>query len=97
MENKESPKSANPKKTASLPWWASILVAIGSYCSLKYVVPQLHFTDPTWQKLSQAAPSFAPLITIPFLLLAAKQLYDSDTGQEENNTPQNSQEEDQKE
>ena len=94
MENKELPESANPKKTTSLPWWVNILLAIGSYCSLKYLVPELQFTDPLWQKLSHAAPSFAPLVTIPFLLLAAKQLYDTDTGQEENNTPQNSQEKD---
>jgi hypothetical protein len=75
----------------------SVLMAIGSYCCLKYIVPELHLEDPTLQKLSQAAPSFAPLVTIPFLLLAAKQLYDSDIGEEENNTVQDDQRKDSEE
>ena len=94
MENKKSPESLTSEKPARVPWWVSILMAIGSYCSLKFVVPGLHLTDPAWHKLSQAAPSFAPLVTIPFLLLAAKQLYDTDTGQQKNNTPEHSQNED---
>jgi len=63
-----------------MPWWGSVLLAIGSYCSLKYLVPELHPTNPALQKLAQAAPTFAPFTTIPFLLLAAKQLYDTDLG-----------------
>lgn len=61
-----------------IPWWVSILLAIGSYCTLKYIIPELTMPNPTLQKLAQAAPTFAPLATIPFLLLAAKQLYDTD-------------------
>jgi hypothetical protein len=41
-------------------------------------VPELQPTSRVLQKMIQAAPQFAPLVTIPFLLLAAKQLYDSD-------------------
>lgn len=83
----ESSESASPKTpTRRIPWWVSILMAIGSYCCLKYIVPELHLENPTLEKLSKAAPSFAPLVTIPFLLLAAKQLYDSDTGEEEKET-----------
>lgn len=68
------------KSTKRIPWWVNVLLAIGSYCTLKYVVPELQLTHPTLQKLAHAAPTFAPLTTIPFLLLAAKQLYDVDIG-----------------
>jgi hypothetical protein len=71
-----SPQSSKPP--FRMPWWVSILLAIGSYCTLKYLVPELDLDNPAWQKLAQAAPTFAPLATIPFLLLAAKQLYDVD-------------------
>lgn len=64
------------------PWWLSVLMAIASYCTLKYLVPELHPTNLTLQKLTLAAPTFAPLVTIPFLLLAAKQLYDTDIPEE---------------
>jgi hypothetical protein len=57
-------------------------MAIVSYCTLKYLIPELHLTNPTLQKLTQAAPTFAPLVAIPFLLLAAKQLYDADISEE---------------
>lgn len=60
------------------PWWASVLLAVICYCTLKYLVPQLQSTSPALAKLIQAAPSFAPIVTIPLLLLAAKQLYDTD-------------------
>lgn len=59
-------------------WWVSVLLAVICYCTLKYLVPQLQPTSPTMAKLIQAAPSFAPIVTIPLLLLAAKQLYDTD-------------------
>ena len=74
----ESTKST--KSTQRIPWWVNVLLATGSYCTLKYVVPEINLAHPTWQKLAQAAPTFAPLTTIPFLLLAAKQLYDVDLG-----------------
>lgn len=64
------------------PWWVSVLLAIVSYCALKYLIPELQPTSPTLKILFQAAPSFAPIVTIPFLLLAAKQLYDTDKPEE---------------
>ncbi len=76
MEKKQSPQS--PATSQRIPWWVSILLAIGSYCTLKYLVPELQTSNPALQKLAHAAPTFAPLVTIPFLLLAAKQLYDTD-------------------
>ena len=94
IKDKESPESAPLKSAYRVPWWVSVLMAIGSYCCLKYIVPELHLDNPALQKLSQAAPSFAPLVTIPFLLLAAKQLYDSDIGAEEDNTLQDDQRKD---
>ena len=64
------------------PWWLSVLLAVICYCTLKYLVPQLQPTTPTLAKLIQAAPSFAPIVTIPLLLLAAKQLYDTEDPEE---------------
>lgn len=86
-----------------LPWWLSILLAIASYCIFKYLVPGMDLENPTLRNLAQAAPSFAPITAIPFLLLAAKQLYDSDidgrdktTDSDQNqNQQENSPEEDQ--
>jgi hypothetical protein len=75
MKEMEPNSFAVPRRT---PWWVSVLLAICSYCALKYIVPELQPTSPVLQKMIQAAPQFAPLVTIPFLLLEAKQLYDSD-------------------
>ncbi len=78
IKSSKSTESPSSKKPFRIPWWINILLAIGSYCSLKYFVPEIRFTHPALQGLVQAAPAFAPLATIPFLLLAAKQLYDVD-------------------
>lgn len=59
-------------------WWVSVLLAIVCYSTLKYLVPELQSANPTLEKLIEAAPYFAPIVTIPLLLLAAKQLYDTD-------------------
>lgn len=64
-----------------IPWWVSLVAAVCCYCGLKYLVPALHPAIPGWQKLAEAAPSFAPIVTIPLLLLAAKQLYDTENQQ----------------
>ena len=93
----ESPEVPTPKTVVRVPWWVSVLMAIVSYCGLKFLLPELRLQNPTLQKLSQAAPSFAPLVTIPFLLLAAKQLYDSDIGEEGGDELQDNKEEDPKE
>jgi len=67
-----------------MSWWVSILLAIAVYCGLKYLVPELCTQqDSSFFQLCQAAPTFAPLAAIPFLLLAGKQLYDSDIPKEE--------------
>jgi hypothetical protein len=71
-----------------LPWWGSILMAILVYCGLMYGVPELHLSNPTLQMLAQAAPSFAPILAIPWLLLAGKQLYDNDDQDEKENISQ---------
>ncbi len=69
---------ARPSLPYRMPWWASILMAIVFYCALKYGIPRLYLTHPALQQLAQAAPTFAPILAIPWLLLAAKQLYDTD-------------------
>lgn len=61
-----------------MPWWASVLMAVICYTLLKYFIPTLQSENRTIQRLIEAAPTFAPLMAIPFLLLAAKQLYDVD-------------------
>lgn len=94
IKDNESTDGAPLKPATRVPWWVSVLMAIGSYCSLKFIVPELQLEDPALQKLSQAAPSFAPLVTIPFLLLAAKQLYDTDIIEKEGNTLQDDQRKD---
>lgn len=63
----------------------SVVMAAASYYGLKYIVPALRLESLTLQELSKAAPTFAPLVAIAFLLLAAKKLYDkdrADTGQQ---------------
>lgn len=90
MKDKESNELPSRKAPIRVPWWVSVLLAIASYCTLKFAVPELPLTNVTLQKLAQAAPTFAPLATIPFLLLAAKQLYDTDIGDKEQDKPDNS-------
>ncbi len=93
-KSNKSPDAPSSGNRFHFPWWANIFLAIGSYCSLKFIIPELHFTHPTLQNLAKAAPALAPLATIPFLLLAAKQLYDvdywiKDTDKQENEQNKN--------
>jgi hypothetical protein len=62
------------------------MVAIAVYSTMKYVLPGLSTGTQGLAKICQLAPSFAPVITIPLLLLGAKQLYDG-TGTEEDQDP----------
>ena len=48
------------------PWWLSLLLAVIVYPALKYGLA------------GSPLAKLAPLVTIGFLLLAAKQLYDGD-------------------
>ncbi|HBG21161.1 MAG TPA: hypothetical protein DDY32_18310 [Desulfobulbaceae bacterium] len=65
-------------KIYRFPWWGSVLLAIVCYCTLNYLVPQFEPAHPVLAELVKAAPFFAPIVAIPLLLLAAKQLYDTD-------------------
>lgn len=60
------------------PWWGSIILAILGYTGLKYGVPKLITEDSALAPLVGLVPLLAPLLAIGFLLLAGKQLYDSD-------------------
>lgn len=79
--SKEIPSEG--KRTIFSKWWVSVLLAITVYMGLKYLVPGLFQEDSPLFKICQTAPNFAPLASIPFLLLAAKQLYDTELPQEE--------------
>ncbi|MDK9705992.1 MAG: hypothetical protein OEL83_02975 [Desulforhopalus sp.] len=78
MRDKQSGGSARSRR---LPWWLSVLLAAGVYCGLKYGAPAIHSANPFIQQLLDAGPFFAPILAIPLLLLAAKQLYDTDPPQ----------------
>jgi len=58
------------------PWWGTILCGIAAYCFLRYWAPQLATGNVNFDRLLAQGPSLAPIVTIPLLLLAAKQLYD---------------------
>ncbi len=85
MKDQKITEASSPRPPHGLPWWLYILLAIGSYCMLKYVVPGIPLSSPVFHKFFQAAPTFAPLVTILFLLLGAKRLYDIDRQEEEPN------------
>lgn len=69
---------AKVQQIKGIPWWVSVFGAIVTYCTLKYLLPELAPKNQTLQELFQLGPVAAPVLTIPFLLLAAKQLYDND-------------------
>lgn len=71
-------------KKKPFPWWVSILAAIAVYCGLKYLLPGLHPKSEGLRIFFELGPTAAPVATIPFLLLAAKQLYDTVPEEEEN-------------
>jgi hypothetical protein len=82
MKQKQTDQNINTSQSRHIPWWVSIIFAIITYCTLKYILPEL---APGSQKLNnffQLGPVAAPVLTIPFLLLAAKQLYDTDLPKE---------------
>lgn len=61
------------------PWWGSVIVAIGCYYLFKYGLADLYGTGET----ADFFKLLAPLVAMGFLLLAAKQLYDTDHDWEE--------------
>ena len=59
---------------ASLPWWASVIIAIIAYISLKYWIPSIAFNhdDPFSKGLAMAvATKIAPIVGGAFLIVAA--------------------------
>lgn len=78
-----------------LPWWLSVTFGALVYCGLKYLLPAL-VPIPTTTTADQnlfthiigLAPSLAPVLTIPFLLLGAKQLYDGTANEDANSENQ---------
>ena len=82
MNQKQIHQPTNRNEVKRIPWWVSIIAAITTYCTLKYVVPELSPANEKVQDIFQLGPVVAPVLTIPFLLLAAKQLYDTDLPEE---------------
>lgn len=82
MNQKQTSNTTHPSNKKHVPWWVSIVCAIGTYCTLKYVLPELAPTNQKLKELFQLGPVVAPVLTIPFLLLAAKQLYDTELPEE---------------
>lgn len=70
------PGTRLPPSLAWIPWWLSVIMAIAGYLFLKYLGPQLAISAGLTQ-LAGFLPQTAPLVAIAFLLVAAKQLYDS--------------------
>lgn len=68
------------------PWWGSVLLAVISYSGLKYGLPRLvDHSSP----LIALVPMLAPLSAMGFLLLAGKQLYDTDPEDDQANPGNN--------
>ncbi|MFT5699503.1 MAG: hypothetical protein ACI8ZB_002363 [Desulforhopalus sp.] len=82
MNSEQTEKIAETKPTQRIPWWVSIIGAIATYGMLKYVLPEIAWGNQGLNDFFQLAPVAAPVLTIPFLLLAAKQLYDTDLPEE---------------
>lgn len=78
MKTNQTDNVPGKQQVKRFPWWGSVICAIATYCTLKYVLPELAPANQTLQELFQLGPVAAPVLTIPFLLLAAKQLYDND-------------------
>ena len=78
MSQKQTRQTAKVQQVKRIPWWVSVIGAIIIYSTLKYILPEFTPTNQTLGELFQLAPAAAPVLTIPFLLLAAKQLYDND-------------------
>ena len=82
MNQKQTDKATKSSEKKHIPWWVSIICAIATYCTLKYVLPELAPANQKLKDLFQLGPVAAPLLTIPFLLLSAKQLYDTELPKE---------------
>ncbi len=67
-----------PPILAWIPWWLSVILAIVSYLSFKYLAPTLAATSAVFQPFAEFLPQMAPLAAMAFLLLATVLLYDGD-------------------
>ncbi len=62
---------------AKAPWWFSAILAVISYVSLKFILPSmlLHSSDFVNQAVAKAAPTFAPIISILFVITGGLSLF----------------------
>jgi restriction system protein len=56
---------------AILPWWINVILAFVVYLSCKYWIPSITFQNPFIKALATAMPSFAPVVAVLFIFLAA--------------------------
>ena len=64
------------RHSRGIPWWAYVSIAAILYIALKYLAPAVPTEIPWIRILLQAGPLLAPIVSIGFLLLGAKALYD---------------------
>lgn len=69
------------------PWWGSVLLAVLSYCAMKYGMVRFL---PAEHRLIGLCQLLAPLAAMAFLLLAGKQLYDGDHAAPQEQEPDHS-------
>ncbi len=58
------------------PWWLSILSGAALYILCTWLLPNVETRNAGLNRFFAAAPNLAPILSIPFLLLGAKLLYD---------------------
>ncbi|MBM9519298.1 hypothetical protein JWG39_05610 [Desulforhopalus vacuolatus] len=58
------------------PWWLSILIGAAFYGLCTWLLPNMETQNAGLNRFFAAAPDLAPVLSIPFLLLGAKLLYD---------------------
>lgn len=73
----------NTPRATLWPWWLSVVAATVTYCLLRFVFPELSTENEQLNTFFSLAPDLAPVLTIPLLLLAAKQLYDNSSPEED--------------
>lgn len=84
-DNITPPKQQKIKPFPPWPWWVSLVLGSIIYIVCKYVLPTFDNSPEPLRTFSRIGSQIAPVLTIPFLLLAARQLYDNIPPNEESN------------
>lgn len=65
-----------------VPWWIYVLLAALVYSLMKYAAPLIQSESAVLMSFARGAPTFAPLVSMVFLLLAPIVLYEGTERQE---------------